>query len=132
FDITIVLDPPVDIDLTLDNACVVEGAYSVTVDFVNVTDIGVAPYTISVDGSAPQSIPGIPHTITNLNSGAHTVIITDVNGCSDTANITIDAPLDVLASVTAQPTCADNDGVVTATGSGGSGIYTFDLLDLTF
>src|SRR5690606_30410252 len=53
----------------------------------------------------------------------------DSNNCTATQNITIYPPLNLSPAVTAQPTCALNDGVITVTSSGGSGSYEYELQD---
>jgi len=46
---------------------------------------GTAPYQYSLNG-APAQNNGV---FTGLSSGIYTVIVTDLNGCSDSMNITI-------------------------------------------
>jgi hypothetical protein len=50
-----------------------------------------------------------------LNSGSHTIIIQDANGCTDAETIIIDEPLVATPAITALPTCANNDGIITMT-----------------
>jgi len=129
--ITVPTDPSPEISAVLNNQCTaLEGGYSVDITL----DVdGIAPYFISIDGGAPQSASGLVSagnvvTISGLNSGLHTFEIIDYNGCGETENITIYPPLNVDAQVTAQPTCTVG-GIITVSGTGGSGSYSFVLLD---
>ncbi|WP_281238319.1 T9SS type B sorting domain-containing protein [Flavobacterium praedii] len=126
--VTIAKDPVPVIALDVVNKCAPQGTFGIN---VTATTAGTGAYTISVDGSTFASIPlGLPHTVTGLNSGLHTIIIKDANGCTDTKTITIDEPLVATPAITALPTCADNDGIITMSGTGGpvAGTYTFTIL----
>ena len=89
---------------------------------------GVSPYTYEWDNDATTAV------VTNLSVGSHTVTVTDANGCTTTANLTIDfndteAPIPTLANlaeITAEcivnqsdvpvPTATDNcSGTITVT-----------------
>ncbi|RIA11114.1 gliding motility-associated-like protein [Flavobacteriaceae bacterium MAR_2010_72] len=84
----------------------------------------ITPVSYSI-GNGYQSSP----TFTVSAPGTYTVTIRDGNGCTAQDTIDIYPPLSVLATVTAQPSCIDNDGIITVNPSGGSGSYTFVLLD---
>src|SRR5690606_20127232 len=85
-----------------------------------------APYSFSIDGGAFQTQTP-PFTVANLYSGTHTVEINDANGCGNIVTVTIEPPLSAIPSLTAAPTCNDNDGVITITGIGGSGNYSYAI-----
>jgi gliding motility-associated-like protein len=58
----------------------------------------------------------------------YTVTATDANGCSDTAQVTVNEPVALTASITTDSSVSCNgvcDGAVTASGSGGTAPYTF-------
>jgi len=121
---TIAIDPSPVIALSVVDKCVAEGTFGIKVDQVTA---GTGAYTISVDGSTFTSIVGLPYTVTGLNSGPHIIAIKDANGCTDTKSITIDKPLVATPAITALPTCADNDGVITMSGTGGTGTYSYSI-----
>lgn len=84
---------------------------------------GVVPYTyLWSDGQTGQ-------TATGLVPGSYYVIMTDANGCQDSAYVTIDQPLAALngtATLLASPTCAGFlDGEAYITVSGGTAPYTY-------
>lgn len=67
-------------------------------------------------------------TETNLGAGTYSVTITDANGCTDSASVTLTEPTALVASVTLDSgeTCpGQNDGGLTAVGSGGTTAYTY-------
>ena len=122
--VTVNLDPTPDIDVALISACAAEGNYSLN---VTLNTVGVPPYTISVDGGASQTVT-FPYMINGLSSGTHSVQVLDSNGCGELINnINILTPLSGVAAITALPTCADNDGVIIVTPSGGSGNYSYSI-----
>ncbi|MGA7207146.1 MAG: SprB repeat-containing protein, partial [Specibacter sp.] len=94
---------------------------------VTLPTAGIAPYSYSVDGGVYQSQTA-PFTISNLSSGTHTVQVKDFNGCGNLVSVTILAPLGLTPTVTALPTCATNDGKITVSGSGGTGVYTYSIV----
>lgn len=122
--VLIAIDPTPAIALSIVNKCLAQGAFEI---LVSETTAGTGVYSISVDGGTFTSIPGLPYTVSGLNSGLHTIIIRDANGCTDTESITIDEPLVTTPAITALPTCADNDGVITMSGTGGTGTYTYTI-----
>ncbi len=67
-------------------------------------------------------------TATALNAGLHSVVVTDIKGCSITAQVTITEP-DVLEANAVQVTpvvCnGESNGSATVTATGGNGGYTY-------
>ncbi len=117
-------DPEPVITATVANQCTVtEGNFEID---VALTTAGIAPYSYSIDGGVFQTRTA-PFTISNLASGIHTVEIQDANGCGNTVTVTIEAPIDLIPTVTALASCNDNDGEITVTGSGGTGTYTYAI-----
>lgn len=117
-------DPEPIITATVNNQCTVtEGNFEID---VALTTAGVAPYSYSIDGGTFQTRTA-PFTITNLASGSHTVEIQDANGCGNLVTVDIAPPVDLTPSVTAIPTCNNDDGEITITGTGGTGVYTYTI-----
>ena len=80
---------------------------------------GTAPYTYTWDGAASGA------TVTNASPGYHYAQVTDANGCSAGAGISVAAPLSVNVrtdNVVCNGFC---DGTVEAQIAGGTGPYTF-------
>ena len=67
-------------------------------------------------------------TESGLTAGGYTVTITDANGCTDTAAVTITEPTVLQASITSQTNVSCNglsDGDATAIAGGGTSPYTY-------
>ncbi|GEM_PF-419373 len=81
---------------------------------------GGAPYTYlwSSGGTSPSE--------SSLCAGSYTVTVTDVDGNTETATITVDAPAAIVTSVAANPsTCAFGDGNAVVSPAGGAGGFTY-------
>ncbi|MDD5148925.1 MAG: T9SS type B sorting domain-containing protein [Flavobacterium sp.] len=128
FPVIVGLDPTPVITATVTNQCTATGS-NFSIDVV-LTTVGIAPYTVIIDGAVPVT-KTFPFTITNLSPGLHTVQIKDANGCGNTVSNTIYPELILSASFTTLPTCLNNDGTITAIAAGGSGAYTYSLFDST-
>jgi hypothetical protein len=84
---------------------------------------GNATVTVSASGgTAPYTGTG---TFTRA-AGTYAFTITDANGCSTTANVTVNQPstLSASASVTVPINCNGGNGTVNVSASGGTGPYT--------
>lgn len=82
---------------------------------------GTAPFTYS------WSNGGTSNSVSGLSAGAYTVQVTDANGCTATANLTITEPL-VLAATIAfiSPLCnGGSNGTATVVASGGTAPYSY-------
>ena len=118
------MDPSPEVAAVANNECTaVEGAYAIDVTLITT---GTPPYSYSIDGGAFQTQTA-PFTISNLNSGVHTVEVQDANGCGNLVTVTIAPSIGLTPSVTALPTCNDDDGQITLLGSGGTGTYTYTI-----
>ncbi|HRO05689.1 MAG TPA: gliding motility-associated C-terminal domain-containing protein [Ferruginibacter sp.] len=86
---------------------------------------GTAPYTYSLDGGASQA----SNVFTGVSAGAHTVVFTDVNGCSGTVSVNVTAGTALTSTSTVIGTsCAGvNNGQATITPTSGSAPYTFSI-----
>jgi gliding motility-associated-like protein len=86
---------------------------------------GTSPYSIQWDaGTGNQTAL----TATNLIAGNYTVIVTDTNGCMDTAVVMLSEPLNPisLSTTTTPVSCfGGNDGAATVTATGGTSPYTY-------
>ncbi|ARV08540.1 chromophore lyase [Winogradskyella sp. PC-19] len=117
-------DSPV-ITATINNDCVdIDGTFQID---VNLTTIGTAPYSVSIDGGAFQT-QSFPFTIQNLFAGNHTVEVNDVNGCGNLVSVDILPILNITPEATALPTCNNDDGEIVVSPSGGSGTFVYSVL----
>lgn len=115
------------ISLTLNNTCVTENNFALTVTRSPAT---IEPYTYSVDGNLPFTNNSLSFIIPNLSSGVHTVKVTDGNGCSElvTDQINIIPNAIISAPIKVQPSCAlVPDGEIHVTATNGSGSYTYTI-----
>jgi gliding motility-associated-like protein len=119
--ITIATDPLPTVTVNPYSQCPsASGDYTFT---INVTS-GIAPFQYSI-GAGYQSSP----TFTVNAAGTYNVVVKDANGCTNPAPfpVTILPALQLQASITALPSCADGDGTLTLTATGGSGIYEYRI-----
>ncbi len=84
---------------------------------------GTPPYGYAWNTTPPQNT----QTASNIPAGTYTVTVTDDNGCTATASVTINdigAPTVVVAGTDAN--CGNADGSATATATGGIPPYTYN------
>ena len=84
-------------------------------------DGGTEPYTILWSNSANST------TINGLSQGDYTVIVTDVNGCTDSSSFTlvIDINLTAMYSISSNPCFGDCLGSISVNAMGGIEPYSF-------
>lgn len=89
---------------------------------------GTGAYTFQWNDPNAQTT----QTATGLCPGTYTVIVTDANGCSNTAAVTITDASPILANeITSGSTCGNADGTASVcASSGGTGPYTYDWTTL--
>ncbi|MBL0198996.1 MAG: T9SS type A sorting domain-containing protein [Chitinophagaceae bacterium] len=83
-----------------------------------------APYTYSIDGTNFFPSGNFP----NLPAGIYTVTVKDLNGCSNTASVTLtntNGPQ--LAFTNTNANCSSNNGTVTANATGGASPYQYSI-----
>ena len=90
---------------------------------------GKAPVLFSVNGGVTFQA-GL--TFSGLTAGTYTIIARDANGCQNTVAIAIGVTTPQVAATATAATCGVNDGVITATGTGGILPYLFSLDGITF
>jgi len=79
---------------------------------------GVLPYTYLWDDISFQTTV----TALRLCIGSYNVLVTDSNGCTASASITINQPLQIILSMdSTDATCGASDGTAKVTASGGAG-----------
>lgn len=102
----------------------------------NVSCFGGSTGAVTVDGSGSTGYSyalnsgsfGSNNTFQNLIAGTYVVTVKDNNQCTDTVNIVITQPAQLtVAATTTSATCNSNNGVINASGTGGTGSYLFDL-----
>lgn len=92
------------------------------------TTTGTAPFNWQLDGGAIVTGTS-PYTFFGVAAGAHTVLITDANGCTRSVNVNVAIGPGVSASGTSTPTaCAGvNNGSITVTATAGTAPFTWQL-----
>jgi SprB repeat len=89
---------------------------------------GAAPLEYSIDGVAYQP----SNVFTNLAQGIYTLYVRDANGCITTATVTVGNASGLsLVVATISASCANN-GVITATTTGGIGILQYSLDGISY
>jgi len=93
----------------------INGTYTFTIN----TPTGVGPFTYSIGGGFQTS----PTFVVNA-PGSYDVTVKDANGCSTTvlALVVIRQPLILTPTVTTPVSCANNDGVISVSTTGGSNV----------
>jgi gliding motility-associated-like protein len=83
---------------------------------------GTSPYTYNWSNGSNVQNPA------NLPAGTYTVTVTDANGCTQTASVTLTNPPQLTASATgANPGCnGGNNGSIDLTAGGGTPPYTYN------
>ncbi len=90
---------------------------------------GTAPYTYSLDGGPAQ----LTNIFTGVSAGAHTVLLTDFNGCTRTLNINVTAGTALTGAINSTPASCPgvNDGTITITNpfgaNPGTAPYSYSL-----
>ncbi len=87
---------------------------------------GVAPYTYSLNGGAPQN----SSTFNSLSAGTYTLVVTDSSGCVDSSTVVVTEPTAVVLSqlILQMPFChGGSDGSINGAASGGTPPYTYSL-----
>ncbi|TBX70020.1 T9SS type A sorting domain-containing protein, partial [Flavobacterium silvisoli] len=84
---------------------------------------GTGTKTFTVNGNSATS------PFSASASGTYTIVATDANGCTDTKQVTIVIPTEVVVSLTSLPEICANTatGSVQATFSGGTGVYMVSI-----
>ena len=90
--------------------------------------IGLLQYSIDGSNFQTSNIFNVP-----IPTGTTVIPVTvkDANGCTATTNaagsVTVYAPLGLTTAITTQPTCNTNNGIITATATGGNGTYVYSI-----
>ena len=81
---------------------------------------GTQPYTFSWSNGTDQP------SINNVTAGTYGITVTDANGCSATASVTVTQPDAINVSVSStSPDCTTSGGSATASAAGGTAPYTY-------
>lgn len=90
---------------------------------------GSGDYTYAWTSDGGTGLDESSSNQTGLGTGTYTVVVTDVHGCSETAEITLDGPDAIIVDATTEdPSCGNvQDGSITlATVSGGDGSFSYN------
>ena len=99
---------------------------------ITATASGSSGFTFNLNGGSFQA----SGTFTNLAAGVYTVVAKNGSGCTGSATFTLTASgascfgvtINVSAASTANTPCqGSNSGTITASASGGTGVFTFNI-----
>lgn len=91
---------------------------------VNATG-GLSPYQYSINNGVTYQTGNF---FTGLIAGQYTLVVKDANNCINKVFITItSSPAPLLTAIPAAATCGQNNGTITAFGSGGAGILQYSI-----
>lgn len=137
-DFPVIIEPgnefTAEIVSTSDVTCANAGDGSITIAAQNFDETNGYQYTID-GGTTWNTATTSPFTISNLTEGTYDIVVrydASSNGvCDATLQAVITAPTELNVSAAGTPiTCLDGS-TVTATATGGTPAYTFELLDGT-
>ncbi len=115
--VTITQPAPIDLSTSSTGTGCINNTGSATVNVIG----GTAPYTYLWNPGG-----GTTASISNLSAGTYTVTVTDNNGCSQSATVTVTQPGNISLITTATVSaCSANTGSASVTVSGGTGPYTY-------
>ena len=84
---------------------------------------GTGNYSYLWSTTPPQTTP----TITDIDAGNYSVVVTDANNCTTSGTVSISSTSPFLATITSTPaTCNANDGSASVNVAGGSGNFSFN------
>lgn len=90
---------------------------------------GTPPYQYSINGINFQG----SNIFNGLGAANYTVTVKDFTGLTATTNVTItDAPSPIIRVNTTPTSCANNDGVITITGTGGTPPLTYSINGINY
>jgi gliding motility-associated-like protein len=85
---------------------------------------GSGSYTYNWSG--PNNFSANTQDVSDLVAGTYTVIISDVNGCSDTLSFNLTEPEVITTSATSSPSsCGQPNGSINLSVAGGSGVFSY-------
>jgi SprB repeat len=85
---------------------------------------GILPYTYNIDGGAYSGIT----VFNNLAPGVHAVNVKDGSGCTNGINVTLPGQsVPMVTAVIQNTSCNEDNGTITATGSGGTAQLEYSI-----
>ncbi len=117
------ISPPLSVGFDLNSTLCYDGSNG-QISVENIT--GLQPFRIKLNAGSEIAVTGNSYLFTGLGANTYTVEVFDANDCSNDVSVTILPQLN--ASVTAIPVTCTPGSIVT-TASGGSGNYTYAVVD---
>jgi len=105
-----------DVNLLQDNLCSGDNTASLQVNCVG----GAQPVSLTINGNPATC----GTTLNNLTCGPHVINVTDADGCTDTATITVSCPAALVANLAGTAPSCTAGGSITGTVGGGTGMIT--------
>ena len=85
--------------------------------------LGIAPYEYSLDGLHFQSSP----TFTGLAPGNYTMMVHDITGTLQSVSLVVGNGCPTVTAIAVDAFCGNIDGLITATGHGGTAPYKYSI-----
>ncbi|MCX7955125.1 MAG: PKD domain-containing protein [Bacteroidales bacterium] len=111
------------------NICAGDSIGTITINVAN----GTPPYVYSISTGITDTVNSTTYTFTGLVAGTYSVTVSDINGCSHTANVTIietNPPISITLIPVNVLCHGDSTGIIYSQVTGGTPPYSYTWLPM--